>query len=618
MNKKIVFLLALFSSTLLAAKSSTVPLEHYAKLPVVKTPMLSTGGKRIASTVTVGGKPIVVVNDVDTLFSQHKEPPVPISSGDLFFNWYQWANDERLVVNLRKTVGIQAGLWNISRLATIGHDGKDVKVMKMRPNDFNYYRQNVYVINWLKNDDRYILAALNDKPNGWATPEVDKVDVYTGKNERILKSSRGIHEWIADATGEIRIGVSTDTKFSRRNVTVYYRENESAKWKILQQVDYFDRDRLTPHRFVESDPNILLVSSDHLDELYDTEIDTDEVNLYEYDLSKREVVKHYKDTYREKVISIVQNALPDLEVEIVSNDYAKSKYVFRVFSDNYPPEYYLLDVSKPSLDHIGSEYPQLENVPLAKMESVSYKARDGLEIPAFLTIPVGAKKDNLPLVVYPHGGPWSHDEWGFDNYVQFMASRGYAVFQPQFRGSTGYGLEHETAGYKQWGYAIQDDITDGVQWLIDEGVVDPKRVCIVGSSFGGYAAAVGIAKTPELYQCAVSINGVLNLKSFISSGRQLLFKTINRAMWNSPDEAEAASPYHLVDNIKAPLMLIAGSRDTVVPYKQSKKMYKKMKKAGKDVELIKLTDGEHWRTNEKHEIKKMKALERFLDEHIGG
>lgn len=128
---------------------------------------------------------------------------------------------------------------------------------------------------------------------------------------------------------------------------------------------------------------------------------------------------------------------------------------------------------------------------------------------------------------------------------------------------------------------------------------------------------MGIAKTPELYQCAVSINGVLNLKSFFSSGRQLLFKTINRAMWNSPDEAEAASPYHLVDNIKAPLMLIAGSRDTVVPYKQSKAMFKKMKKAGKDVELIKLTDGEHWRTNEKHEIKKMKALERFLDEHIG-
>ena len=281
MSKKIVFLLAFFSSTFLAAKSSTVPLEHFAKLPVVKTPMLSTGGKRIASTVTVGGKPLVVVNDVDTLFSQHKESPVPISSGDLFFNWYQWANDERLVVNLRKTVGIQAGLWNISRLATIGHDGKDVKVMKMRPNDFNYYRQNVYVINWLKNDDRYILAALNDKPNGWATPEVDKVDVYTGKNQSILKSSRGIHEWIADASGEIRIGVSTETKFSRRNVTVYYRENEGAKWEILQQVDYFDRDRLTPHRFDESDPNILLVSSDYLDELHDAEIDTDEVNLYE-------------------------------------------------------------------------------------------------------------------------------------------------------------------------------------------------------------------------------------------------------------------------------------------------------------------------------------------------
>ena len=156
------------------------------------------------------------------------------------------------------------------------------------------------------------------------------------------------------------------------------------------------------------------------------------------------------------------------------------------------------------------------------------------------------------MVIYPHGGPWAHDEWGFDNYVQFFASRGYAVFQPQFRGSTGHGIHHQEAGYGQWGYAIQDDITDGVSWLIEQGIADPDRICIVGSSFGGYAAAMGVAKTPDLFRCAISINGVLNFKTFMRSQRRLLFSAINRAITKGDGDSEMASPYHMAKDITAP------------------------------------------------------------------
>jgi len=174
------------------------------------------------------------------------------------------------------------------------------------------------------------------------------------------------------------------------------------------------------------------------------------------------------------------------------------KVIFEFSSDTQPSLYLYLDAKSGVSKNLPSPYPQLQGHTFSKMQEVSYEARDGLTIPAFLTVPHDKEQKNLPTIIYPHGGPWSHDEWGFDARVQFFADRGYAVLQPQFRGSTGYGVAHEEAGYRQWGLAIQDDITDGVKWLIDEGIADPEKICIVGASFGGYAAALGLATTPEL------------------------------------------------------------------------------------------------------------------------
>ncbi len=223
-----------------------------------------------------------------------------------------------------------------------------------------------------------------------------------------------------------------------------------------------------------------------------------------------------------------------------------------------------------------------------------------------------------PAVVMPHGGPWAHDEWGFDTYAQFLASRGYAVLQPQFRGSTGYGLEHEEAGYGEWGKGIQDDITDATLWAIKEGHIDEKRICILGESFGGYAAAMGVVKEPGLYVCAISINGVLDLQTLIRDADMHLLGNIEKALLNDYNEAAAYSPYHRAEEITASLLLIGSELDTVVPVAEhSRKMHEHLRKLKKPVEYLELPDDEHWRTNEPNEIVKLQAIEDFLDRHIG-
>jgi dipeptidyl aminopeptidase/acylaminoacyl peptidase len=305
------------------------------------------------------------------------------------------------------------------------------------------------------------------------------------------------------------------------------------------------------------------------------------------------------------------------KAHVTSRDDSDQRMIVTAYSDIQPPRYYLYEKQPDRISYLGGQYPGLENTALAPMQTLEYGARDGRRIPAYLTLPAAEGDALPPLLVYPHGGPWARDYWGFDNYVQFFASRGYAVFQPQFRGSTGFSTEHLEAGYGEWGQAIQDDITDGVKWLIAEGLVDPERICIYGASFGGYAAAMGAAKTPSLYRCAIAENAVLDLKRFIRFTRYTAFGEANRDLLNDPDQVETASPYHLYRQIQIPILIIASDKDTVVPYAEhSKRFYRRLKKRDVDTELVLLEDGEHWRTNEAHELQKLRSISAFLSRHI--
>lgn len=560
--------LVCFSSVSFAAEPPTA--DAFAKLPAFENPQLSPNGDFIAVTRPISGIPLVSIQQIEPDENGHREKLGVLGLPEEYhFNGYQWANNDRLLLGLWTSVDVSGRFWNITRMWSADRSGKNTVFFKVKSNAYGMYRQYPGVISMLKGDDQHVLADIDDYYMGWNTPNVHKLNVYTGKKTRIITNKNEVNTWVADSNGVVRIGTRYDGRFGGHEFIIIYRETEDDSWERLQDsTDYFDKGRLTPVRFDESDPNILLMSSDGLTE------QIDESHLFRYDLTKREVLGPYKNTLRRQVYSAVERALPDHDVSLISQDNKKQKFVFRVEKDILPPEYYLLDITKPSLDFMGGQYPQLAGVDLAPMHKVSYTARDGLKINGFLTLPVGVEGKNLPLVMYPHDGLWAHDEWGFDNYVQFMASRGFAVFQPQFRGSTGYGLAHEQAGHGELGMAVQDDITDGLAWLVEEGIVDPNRVCIVGSGFGGYAAAMGAAATPDLYQCAVSINGVLDLKRYKGSQNDLFYGNIHKSVSNDWEDLSETSPFHLADKIVAPMLIIGSEKDTVVSVQHSRKCIK--------------------------------------------
>jgi dipeptidyl aminopeptidase/acylaminoacyl peptidase len=297
----------------------------------------------------------------------------------------------------------------------------------------------------------------------------------------------------------------------------------------------------------------------------------------------------------------------------------------RTETPTQPPTYYYLDVASQRATKIVSEYPALAPSDLGMTRPVTYKARDGLTIHAYLTLPPGRNDGkNLPMVVMPHGGPDARDRWRFDWWAQFLANRGYAVLQPNYRGSFGYGRAFAEAGFGQWGLKIQDDISDGVKAMIADGTADAKRICIVGASYGGYAALAGATFTPELYACAVSFAGVSDLSRMMLLVKKDFGEHSGAAsFWESrigtdPAQLDATSPALHADRVRAPVLLLHGKLDTTVPIVQSEEERDALQRAGKQVEYIEFDTDDHYFTLAETRIRMLTEVERFLRTHIGG
>ncbi len=604
-----LFLLALLSPLTTAAQP---PLELYYRLPELSDPILSPDGEHFAVEMSFQGTRVLVVRDI-----YGKQAPAILKPGDLKLHGYEWVSNDRLILHVRATGEVGKFLFNYTRLLSIDKTGKDVVSFWMRPNEDNSFAVAPRVVSRLPDDPDHVLAVLNDEYGRYGFPEVSLVNIRTGKYKLAQRNVRDIIGWLADDQGRLRVGFAVNSRGRGRRGTegsIYHRASEEADWELVQKAGVFDGEMMRPVGFDPDDDMVLLVSSSDME---DTDLMNDDAAVYRYDLRTGEFAGEYTNPELQAIATMVREQTGVARAYITSRDDSDKRMIIATYSDVSPPMYYLYERDQNRLSPLGGHYPKLADTQLAPMQRVKYQARDGREIPGFLTLPVSSE-GTPPLVVYPHGGPWARDYWGFDNYVQMLASRGYAVFQPQFRGSTGFGTEHLEAGYGEWGLAIQDDITDGVKWLIAEGKVDPERICIYGASFGGYAAAMGAVKTPDLYQCAITVNGVLDLKKLVKSARYMAMGRANLEMWNDPDNVEDASPYHLYKNIKAPMLIIASDKDTVVPWvDHSKRFYKRVRKLDVDSDLVVLKGGEHWRTNEAHEQQKMEAIISFLDRHIG-
>jgi len=303
-------------------------------------------------------------------------------------------------------------------------------------------------------------------------------------------------------------------------------------------------------------------------------------------------------------------------VNIQSLDWTANRLILKTDGNSTHPAYYMYDRSKKSLIALGKDYAAVPQTELTEKQAVSYKARDGLSIPAYLSLPRDATPRDLPTIIFPHGGPWSRDRASFDYWVQYLNNRGYAVLQPNFRGSAGFGDDYLKKGFEQWGLAMQNDLDDGLAWMIDQGYTDPDRVCIVGGSYGGYAALVASFKSPDKYRCAVSFAGVADLDGLVAKWRQFRNGRLASARVQGPASRDANSPIKQVDKIAIPLLLVHGDVDLSVRFEQATDFVAALEKAGKPYRYIHQKNGDHHLSLQQHRTEFFSAMDEFLTEHL--
>ncbi|MGE7692148.1 S9 family peptidase [Lysinibacillus sp. NPDC097214] len=470
--------------------------------------------------------------------------------------------------------------------------------------------------------------------------DVYKLNVKTGKTTHVVKNPGNITSWLADRDGNVRMAVASDGVVG----TVLYRDTEKDEFKPFIEIEAGDQVR--PLGFTKDNKHIYATSNKGRDKVevvkYDLEgneeviMSNPEVDVTNvlYSVEKDKVLygayvtdkTHYQffDKDFEKLFRKIQNKIGVHESELVINNYNKemTKFIVSVSSDVVYGKYYYYDSTKDKITELATLGSWLNPEKLAEMHPISYKSRDGLTINGYLTLPKNKEAKHLPLIVNPHGGPWARDVWGFNPEVQLLANRGYAVLQVNFRSSTGYGKEFLDAGNKQWGLKIQDDITDGVQWAIDQGIADPKRIGIYGASFGGYATLAGITYTPDLYAAAVDYVGISNIFTLLNTippywktTLDVYYERIGHPV-NDKELLTAASPVFHVDKIKTPLFVAQGANDPRVNKAESDQIVEALRARGVDVEYM-LKDNEgHIFLNEENRIEFYNAMVKFLDSHL--
>jgi dipeptidyl aminopeptidase/acylaminoacyl peptidase len=495
------------------------------------------------------------------------------------------------------------------------------------------------VVDILEDDDDHLILSHNRRDE--SVFDVFRVNVHTGEETLIAENPGNIVSWGTDHDGKLRVAGTTDGV----NTSLLFRDSEAEPFRTLLTTSFkesvsplfftFDNKRLyvssnrgrDKSAIFEFDPataqeGALLVES--------PEVDVDAL----FHSRKRNVLtaaawttwkvqRRFFDAQTEAMFTDVEGKLPGYEIAFTSADKEEDKFIVAAMSDRTPGKRYLYDRNARTLTLLADIAPWLPEHALAAMTPVEYTARDGLAIHGYLTLPNGVAPRGLPAVVNVHGGPWHRDVWGYNPEVQFLANRGYAVLQVNFRGSTGYGRAFWEASFREWGRKMQDDVSDGVQWLVAQGIADPARIAIYGGSYGGYATLAGLAFTPDLYAAGIDYVGVSNLLTFMKTippyWKPMLAMLQEMVGDLEKDEAmlRAASPVFSADKIKAPLLIAQGANDPRVVKSESDQMVEAMRSRGVEVEyLVKDNEG-HGFHNEENRFEFYEAMERFLDRHIG-
>lgn len=501
----------------------------------------------------------------------------------------------------------------------------------------------IYIYDVPRSEPDFIYVGINDRDKAWH--DLYKVQISTGKRTLILENKDRLSGYVFDNAAKLRLALrspqdgSTEVlridgdktsviyscgifetcsplHFDKANKQFYMSSNKGSR--DLEELTLVDP-ATGKETLVEKDPvgHVDLgnaIFSDRTDELIATVYTDDKDRIYWRD-------KDYKNMYE-----TIKKRLGDREISFGSSTADEGKFIVSTFSDVDPGTVWLYDKNSKNLSTLYQVREKLPRASLSEMKPITYKSSDGLEIPAYLTLPKGLEAKNLPLVVVPHGGPWARDNWGYNSFAQFLANRGYAVLEPNFRGSTGYGKKFLDAGNLQWGDKMQDDITWGVKYLVGQGTVDPKRVGIMGGSYGGYATLAGVTFTPDLYSAAVAIVAPSNLQTLLKSippyweaGRVIFYKRMGDPNTDEGrKQLDRQSPLYSADKIKTPLMVVQGANDPRVNKHEADQIVVALRDRNYPVQYLLADDEGHGFQRPVNNMAMFAAAEKFLAKHLGG
>jgi dienelactone hydrolase len=544
-------------------------------------------------------------------------------------------------------------MW--SRSSSAEGNGKNVIALLDDVRELRGTREVSDIVHMLPADKDHVLIAARTRTwprtsNMSSYYNLYKANVVTGESSVAGKADRHTFMWLAESDGTPRVRWD-----GRRNgATRVLMRTAGGDWDVIARFGSREIDELKVIGFT-GNPGVAIVADRRGGDRY---------ALSEYQLASRTLGRllldhpavdvgwpvgnvlsddtgemlgacfvddvwycRYFDTERNRLQQKFEAMFADsTAVRMISWSNDRKRIVIATSGPRNPGAYFLYDVAKDAVSTIGRRHPSLPQRELGETMVIRYTARDGAKIPGYLTLPPGKGEKNLPLVVMPHGGPETRDYAAFDPWVQMFANRGYAVLQPNFRGSGGYGKRFTEAGYRQWGRLMQDDITDGVKALVKEGTADPNRICIVGASYGGYAALAGGAFTPDLYKCVVSVSGISDIakmmenEDYKAQGDSFTYDYWRRWVGDPAVDAEqmkAVSPINFAAKFRSPVLLIHGTDDDVALVSQSTSMKDALRKAGKQVELKLIENEGHALIQQGAKLYLLTEVERFVTAHLG-
>ncbi len=632
---------------------SSIPAVDFAKRPKYSSLQFSPDGNRFAALQDFDGRANLTIGDLKAGKLTRITNFTTYDVGQ-----YNWISNSRLVLSLydsKKGLAETRG----GGLFAISIDGSDAKALSPTNEDCEnankvVCRQTRFVRRIPGSEDD-VIAAANERDV--QTEDLYRLNTRSGKKTLLTTQNPGkVSDWLLDTNNVPRAAISDDGKTQAE--TFWYRDSADAPWRKISTA-VGEAPRMRPAAF-DVDGSLLVYSN----------LDSDTYKLYEFDPSSGKPGKlvlgdrvadivdspygsdasiiapaslgfkiigvrfqsdkpqtvWFDDTYS-KLQALMDASLPKGNINTFSV-LEDGNVALVSFSDRDPGDYYLYHAKEKQLEEVLRPADWLKPQQMSPMSVVRYKARDGLEIPAYLTLPVSKPPRKLPLVAVIHGGPWVRDNWGFNSDVQFLASRGYAVFQPNYRASDGYGRHHLEAGFKQLGESMQDDITDGIRYLIAQGIVDPERVCIDGGSYGGYATMMGLIKEPDMFKCGIDEAGVIDLFWWHDLG----YTDYNRADADAAEESLRVrigdtkadhdllaknSPRLHADKVKAQVMIIHAVRDQRVPFQHAEGMRDALRAAGKPVEWVVYSDEAHGFIKLENRVDRYNKIEAFLKQNIG-